>query len=211
MFLFGNAFGLNTSGLGPAFIVISAFLAIVATILIFVFIVPEKKKDRLNKFGKFLHKTFNFKYLIVEKILQCFYILSTVFVIIYGFLSLFNFQSVRYYDYDSNDYYSSSPRWYGAYGLVLMILGPIVIRLFYELLMMAILLVKNVISINNKLRNSDDKPSDADLFKAPDLRDIMPSNIMPNGPVAQNTVKVCPNCGAEVTSGAFCPKCGTPV
>ena len=66
MFLFGNAFGLNTSGLGPVFIVISAFLAIVTTILIFVFIVPEKRKDRLNKFGKFLHKTFNFKYLIVE-------------------------------------------------------------------------------------------------------------------------------------------------
>ena len=34
-----------------------------------------------------------------------------------------------------------------------MILGPIMIRLVYELLMMAVLLLKNVISINNKFRS----------------------------------------------------------
>ena len=36
-----------------------------------------------------------------------------------------------------------------------MILGPIMIRLVYELLMMAVLLLKNVISINNKLRSQN--------------------------------------------------------
>ena len=36
----------------------------------------------------------------------------------------------------------------GGYGLLIIILGPIAIRLSYELMMMAILLLKNVIAIN---------------------------------------------------------------
>lgn len=36
---------------------------IVATVLAYVFIVPEKRREKLNAFGKFLHDTCNFKYL----------------------------------------------------------------------------------------------------------------------------------------------------
>ena len=53
-----------------AFMIISFLLAIVATVLAFVFIVPEKRRETLNAFGRFLHDTFNFKYLIVEKTLH---------------------------------------------------------------------------------------------------------------------------------------------
>ena len=45
-----------------------------------------------------------------------------------------------------------------------MILGPIVVRLIFEFLMMALLLVKNVISINNKLRAPGEQSDDADHF-----------------------------------------------
>ena len=41
--------------------VVAAFLAITATVLAFIFIVPEKRRARLNGFGKFLHDTCNFK------------------------------------------------------------------------------------------------------------------------------------------------------
>ena len=50
--------------------VVATILAIVVTVLAFIFIVPEKRREKLNAFGKFLHDTCNFKYLVVEKILQ---------------------------------------------------------------------------------------------------------------------------------------------
>lgn len=43
-----------------------------------------------------------------------------------------------------------------------MLFGPIVVRLIFEFLMMALLLVKNVISINNKLRVPSNRPYDAE-------------------------------------------------
>lgn len=45
-----------------------------------------------------------------------------------------------------------------------MVLGPIVARLIFEFLMMALLLVKNVISINNKLRAPGEQSDDTDRF-----------------------------------------------
>ena len=46
---------------GLIFVVLPFIFAIVATILAFVFIVPEKCRKGLNKFGQFLHDTVNFK------------------------------------------------------------------------------------------------------------------------------------------------------
>ena len=45
-----------------------------------------------------------------------------------------------------------------------MLFGPIVVRLIFEFLMMALLLVRNVISINNKLRAPGEQSDDADYF-----------------------------------------------
>ncbi len=129
------------------FSIIGGILAVVATVLAYVFIVPESRREKLNAFGKFLHDTFNFKYLIVEKILQALYIFFTADLIILGFFMLFA---------APEDFFGHR-HWLGGYGILIMILGPILIRLIYELLMMAILLLKNVISINNKLRNQNEK------------------------------------------------------
>ena len=68
------------------FTIVGGILAIVATVLAYVFIVPEKRREKLNAFGKFLHDTCNFKYLIVEKILQALYIFFTADMIILGSL-----------------------------------------------------------------------------------------------------------------------------
>ena len=54
-------------------------LAVVLTVLAFIFIVPEKRRAKLNAFGKFLHDTCNFNYLLIEKLLQALYIFLTVF------------------------------------------------------------------------------------------------------------------------------------
>ena len=119
-------------------------LAVVLTVLAFIFIVPENRREKLNAFGKFLHDTCNFNYLLIEKILQALYIFLTVFAILMGLYTLVhNF-------------------WVG---LALTIIMPIAIRLIYEFLMMAVLLLKHVIMIDNKLKNQntvDKKPKTAD-------------------------------------------------
>ena len=123
-------------------------IAVVLVILAFIFIVPEKRRSRLGKFGKFLHDTANFKYLIIEKIFQALYMFSTIFTFFFGFCLLFNVQS--------DDSLMVLQRISGITGLIIMIVGPIVIRLAYEAIMMVILLVRNVIQINNKLRDFND-------------------------------------------------------
>lgn len=186
------------------FAVLSAVLAFVATVLAFIFIVPENRREKLNAFGKFIHDTCNFKYLIIEKLLQALYIFLTAFVILGGFFMLF--QSVY-------------GHWLGGYGLVLMIVGPIMIRLIYELLMMAVLLVKNVIAINNKLKNQNGDHKN-DIFVTPDMRAIRDS-FKPNAPVApapqapeapnaQPAPEVrnfCARCGAKLDESGKCPHC----
>lgn len=186
------------------FAALSAVLAVVATVLAFIFIVPENRREKLNAFGKFIHDTCNFKYLIVEKLLQALYIFLTAFVILGGFFMLF--QSVY-------------GHWLGGYGLVLMIVGPIMIRLIYELLMMAVLLVKNVIAINNKLKNQNGDHEN-NIFVTPDMRAIRdslkpnapaaPAPQAPEAPTAQPTPEVrnfCARCGAKLDESGKCPHC----
>ena len=133
--------GGNSAGTVMAILLI---LAVVLTVLAFIFIVPENRREKLNAFGKFLHDTCNFNYLLIEKILQVLYIFLTVFAILMGLYTLVhNF-------------------WVG---LALTIIMPIVIRLIYKFLMMAVLLLKHVIMIDNKLKNQntvDKKPKTAD-------------------------------------------------
>ena len=133
--------GGNSAGTVMAILLL---LAVVLTVLAFIFIVPENRREKLNAFGKFLHDTCNFNYLLIEKILQALYIFLTVFAILMGLYTLVhNF-------------------WVG---LALMIIMPIAIRLIYEFLMMAVLLLKHVIMIDNKLKNQntvDKKPKTAD-------------------------------------------------
>ena len=66
------------------FLVIAAVLAIAATVLAFIFIVPEKRREKMNAFGRFLQDLCSFKFLVVEKILQALYIFSTAFIVLYG-------------------------------------------------------------------------------------------------------------------------------
>ena len=149
-------YGYVSSGALATLMIIALLLAIAATVLAFVFIVPEKKRDKLGKFGKFLHDTCNFKYLIIEKILQALYIFATALTILIGFFMLF-----------CTDWNG----WMGGKGILLMILGPIGVRVTYELLMMAVLAVKNIISINNKLRNQNGDAAAPDIF-SPDMSNL---------------------------------------
>lgn len=125
-------------------VVISALVSIICSILVWVLVMPEKKRPTLNKFFTFVADVFNFRSLLIEKILKFTYLLFTLFVILFGFLAfVVNIGEART----------------ALIGLLVMILGPIALRLIYELSIMAVLLVKNVIEINNKmpLSSNDNK------------------------------------------------------
>ncbi len=184
-----------------AFSVIGGILAVVATVLAYVFIVPENRREKLNAFGKFLHDTCNFKYLIVEKILQALYIFFTADMIILGFFMLFA---------APKDFFGDR-HWLGGYGILVMVLGPIVIRLVYELLMMAVLLLKNVISINNKLRSQNGEGEKGGIFTAPDMsglrQQFQAKTAQPKSPQSAPAAKFCGKCGAPLDETGKCPNC----
>lgn len=154
-------------------------LAVAATVLAFIFILPEKRRAKLPAIFRFVSDVFQFKFLIVEKIFQALYILSTLFCVIYGVLSLFGF---RYYEFYGN----SDVYWYGGYGLLTLIIGPIIVRFMYELMMMGILLIKNVIQINNKLKNQngDDTKDQFSGYDTTELKQAFANRPKKQAPVA---------------------------
>lgn len=182
--------------------VLAILFAIAATVLAFIFIVPDKKRAKLPGILKSVHDLVNFKYLFVEKVLQALYIFSTALVLMLGFFMLFYVkQGVDYGWYKTDDV------WYGGYGLLIMVLGPIAVRLAYEFTMMLILLVKNVIQINNKLKAQDGEVA-ADMFATPSFKAAAPA--APAAPAAEaEKAAFCPACGAKAGAGDFCAACGT--
>lgn len=147
--------------------VFGVLCAIAATVLAFIFILPEKRANSSNKFVAALHDLLNFKHLLIEKILKALYIFSTAFTLIYGFFSIFSFQRIPHYSYDYYGYTSEvyyETEWTGYIGLLTMILGPIIIRIMYEFIMMFVTLVQNSSDINRKMKveTVEDAPAKAD-------------------------------------------------
>lgn len=97
---------------------------------------PEKKRKDLSPFLQKLSDILNFKQLLIEKILKALYVFLTCCCIFNGFFMIF------------------SKNWGQSYalpGFLLMLFGPIIVRLLFEGLMLSILLVKNTIEINKKI------------------------------------------------------------
>ena len=213
---FSNSYGLSVArtsfGLGLAAVIIS----IILTILLVVLVVPAKRREGLPKFFQVVHDICNFKGLLLDKGLKVLYIFSTINVMLTGIFTWFS----------------------GGYnfgltfltGLLILVLGPILVRLAYEFMMLFVLLVKNVIQINNKLNGRSDNPFanniDLNQFKnsnAPEQNYTSPyaqpvQPIQPEQPVVQNnyqpqqnndSVRFCTTCGTKITGNTdVCPNCG---
>ncbi len=151
---------INTLGFASS---IGVIATIVATIFAYIYIVPEKKRAGLNKLGQFLHDIFNFKFLIIEKVLQFFYVLATISCVCGGLAMIFGFTAYESY---SGKVYTD---WYGIYGILTAIIGPFAIRLVYELMMLGLLLVKNVIQINKKLKAQTEE----EAYQAPTFKELV--------------------------------------
>lgn len=132
---------------------IGVVCALACTIVSMIMIVPAGKRDQLPGFFQFLHDLFNFKWLILEGILKFFYILSTLSCVFMGFFMLFSvYQPIALFA-------SSSAKSTAGYGILVMILGPVLVRIIYEACMLGILLVKNVIELNNKIKDQSGNAS----------------------------------------------------
>lgn len=121
--------------------ILGIIAAIACTVLMFVMVLPEKKRDTLPKFFVLVHDFFNFKILVVEYLLKGIYMLATFFSIGYGFFLLFSGTKSLFGEFHST----------AGTGLLVMIFGPIIIRLLYEFTMMFLILVKNTTQINKKM------------------------------------------------------------
>ena len=204
---------------------VAVLLSLIATILAFIFIIPEKRRARMGGFGRFLHDFLNFKFLVIEKIIQFCYVLATALSIFGGFVALFSFERSYSFDYYSGTYATGS-RWIGYYGFIIMILGPIVVRLVYELMMMAIIAVKNIIQINNKLKNQNEGNTKASKyirtsnqpsapFPAPSPEFFTTGFTAPIPEPVQTPApepvkaqpKFCFKCGSPVNEDGSCPNC----
>lgn len=160
-------------------LIVALLLAIAGTVLSYIFIIPKNKARELNKFWRFVHDTFNFKTLLVEHIFKAMYVFLTIFMVAYGFCAMF----VSFLG-----------------GILLMVLGPIAVRITYEMIMMFIILVKNTSDIRNKLCDDDGMlPADA-VF-----------SVKNTASEAAAQSRTCPSCGGRVAeSERFCPTCGKP-
>ena len=198
-------------------VILGVIAALTCTILAFIFIVPEKRRAQLPKFWKAIHDLFNFKYLVLEAVLKFMYVLATLSCIGIGFFLLFSGYSYGYGFYGGGGFQSLALE-----GLIVMIAGPILVRLSYEMMMMFIILVKNTIQINKKL-SKDGKQEDGPSFDIPvnEFRPAAPvapaapveytAPVEPAAPAApvEYAAPAAPVAPAAPAEEMFCPYCGT--
>lgn len=130
--------------------IIGAVLAFIATVLACVLVMPKKRLQEFkeNKFLVWLHNIINFKSLLIEKILKVLYVFFTAACVFTGFFMLFSKMGYRT---------SAAPM-----GLLVMILGPVLVRLIFEASMLFVINTKNVVEINNKM--GDGKGDDPEIL-----------------------------------------------
>lgn len=196
--LLGGSSSSSSGDFSSAISILALILAIAATVLAFIFILSKKGRSSQKPFVKFLVNVCDFRSLIIEKILKALYIFSTAFTILYGFLGIFDFGSYMY----------------GATllrSLLTMILGPIVVRISYELIMLVVLAVKNIIQINNKLSKLTGDDASANVSFDTDLSDLKKyAPTQPAAPAAAPTQPAAPAAAPAQPHMVYCEKCGTP-
>ncbi len=126
-------------------------VALLITAFVLIVITPSNKDGQLNKVFQCLHDFFNFKKMYIIIVLKAIVIFLTVLSIIYGFRLMFGF---NVYGYHYNTFWQ---------GLALLVLGPVVVRLSYEILWLSISAAIATIQIRDKMYGKEEsKYSDFD-------------------------------------------------
>lgn len=145
-------------------IVLGIMAAVAATVLLCLKVLPEKFNGNFKKKPfQLIHDYFNFKKLYLESILKILFTFLSIACVAVGVLIILFGNNITLFGNIIEGLERGYVRdWVWALyfrniisGLGIAVLGPIALRLIYEAAMMFILLVKNVIQINNKLKDSD--------------------------------------------------------
>lgn len=185
-------------------------LAIAATVLACIFILPESKGKGLRGFGKVLHDLLSFKELLLEKILKVLYVFSTAYTVTAGFFMLFRTEKI--YHYSAFGYENYTREWRGYVGLLVLLLGPIAVRIVYEFLLMLILAVKNIMEINQKLGDKRALSESAPTATAENTEaaenEAEAFSLSPKTAPRKKTVNFCIACGGSIDDTNKCTGCG---
>ena len=137
-----NSYGSSSSSSMDAlagagiWIIIAAILSIIGGILVY-FLFVRSKTEPKGKFAKWLKDFLSFKVMWIEPILKCVYYIATIFTILFSF----SFLAL------------------GGYGVLMfflwLILGPIVVRLAYEMTMMFIMIWHNTRDIAENTKKKE--------------------------------------------------------
>jgi len=135
---YGGSYGYNTvtpakpalDGAGTAFIV-CAVLAVAAGIVLYFTFLDKKNDGKFKGFLGFLYNFLTFKTLSLELILKICYLIAASFTTLYSLYLI----SVNFFSF-----------------LILLILGNLVIRIVYELVLLQILMYRRVSNIEDELK-----------------------------------------------------------
>lgn len=178
--------------------VLALFAALLLTVLTVVLVTPEKRRAYLNAFFCWVADIFNCKALLLEKILKFFYIFFTYTSIITGVIVLLYSPFA--------DFLNGQIALTGLFFIILM---PIIIRIVHEATMLTIIAVKNIISINNKLKSQtgdeSKSPFDVAMPKMPRRQYYAPT-YAPQQPMQQSMQ---PSAAESAPEYRFCTVCGT--
>ena len=152
--------------------IVCFILAVAGAIVMYVLFLTKKNENRFSGFLGWLYDFLDFKKLFLEGVLKVLYIATAGFLTLYSLVLLF----------------SGNP---GSF-LLTLVLGNVVARVTYELIMLTIIICRNTSDISKKMGAST---LDAIVFE---------SEI----PIKKQEV-VCVSCGAKLkTDAAFCSICG---
>ena len=168
--------------------------ALIFTILLYVFILPDSKYNSLNPFLRWIHEFFKVKKLWIESIVRFFYVFGCLFYMVGGIYVMFKFNFWA--------------------GFCMFIFAPIILRLLFEFLMMMILIARNVMEINNKTPYPDGKKAKKEV--PPVQKTVAASPAAAEAPVAPApeapALAFCTKCGAKLEEGSkFCTACGNKI
>lgn len=117
----------NAAGAG-IWMIIASILAIIGGILVYFLFVKSKETPK-GKFGKWLKEFLSFRIMWIEPILKVVYYIATIFTILFSF-TFFGLMGTL---------------GVGAFLMFLLtlVLGPVLVRVFYEMTMMFIMIWRN--------------------------------------------------------------------
>ncbi len=120
----------STSSVDSTWMIISAIVALIGGIVIYLLFVSKKNNGEYTGFVAWLHDFLNFKTFFIEVVLKTLYVIFAIFIT----LSSFSFLSSSV-----------------AIFFLWLILGNIINRVVYEFILMFLTLVNNTSEINKKL------------------------------------------------------------